>query len=75
MVTRATAHQASTLMSPTALFDMVSDPYQTRNITDESPEILKQCREYLARWLGEQQEKGLAEPDPVLEVLRERKQD
>jgi arylsulfatase A-like enzyme len=57
---------------PIELYDMVDDPYQTRNIGDECPEVIAQCSRYMADWIQEQRMKGYCIPDPLQEILRER---
>ena len=57
-----------------ALYDMESDPYQTRNIASEQPETLNECLSMLERWTLMQYKKGNVVSDPLLEIVRERGQ-
>jgi hypothetical protein len=57
---------------PVELYDMAADPYQTRNLCDEHPEIVDRCSRYMAEWMQEQWAKGHCIADPLLEILRER---
>ncbi len=58
--------------APVELYDMVEDPYQTRNICDERPEIVQECSHFMEEWIQEQRMKGHCIPDPLEEILRER---
>jgi arylsulfatase A-like enzyme len=58
---------------PVELYKIVEDPHQTRNLRDEEPETVHRCEGLLSGWLDEQTRKGDAAPDPVEEVLRERR--
>lgn len=60
---------------PIELYDMQSDPYQTKNIAPENPELVTSGNSLLTSWLDEQYAKGDIIPDPLLEVLRERQKD
>ena len=57
---------------PVALYDMRNDPYQTRNLAGEQPEILHRMDHYLSEWLHEQRVKPCAIPDPMEVVWQER---
>ena len=57
---------------PVALYDMDEDPYQTRNLAEQEPDLLAQMDHHLAEWLREQSVKPYAIPDPMQVVLRER---
>jgi len=57
---------------PVELYDMVEDPYQTRNIRDDRPGVVQQCSRFLEDWIQEQMLKGHCIPDPVAEILQER---
>lgn len=59
-------------MEPIELYDMRSDPYQTRNIRDDNPEIVEQYGSYLTNWVQDQRDKGHCIPDPLMEIVRER---
>ena len=54
------------------LYNMVEDPYQTRNIRDDHGDIVQQCDHFMTEWIHEQMLKGHCNPDPVEEILRER---
>jgi len=57
---------------PVELYDVEEDPYQTRNIRDERPDVVQLCSHYLAEWSQEQALKRGCIPDPLTEILRER---
>ena len=57
---------------PVELYDMIDDPYQTRNLRDECPEVVRQCDHHLMEWIHEQLGKGHAVPDPMVVILEER---
>ncbi|UCC61591.1 MAG: sulfatase-like hydrolase/transferase [Anaerolineae bacterium] len=57
---------------PVELYDVEADPYQTRSIRDERPDVVQLCSHYLAEWSQEQALKGHCIPDPLTEILRER---
>ena len=59
---------------PTELYDMEGDPYETRNLAAERPELVSRHRGMLSEWLGEQMRKPHWRGDPLGEVLRERSQ-
>jgi len=59
--------------APVELYDMTRDPYQTRDIAAESPEIVGACSALMEDWLQEQMTKTAWVGDPLSEVLRERK--
>ena len=54
------------------LYDMESDPYQTRNLREERPDIVRQCDHYLTDWVHEQLSKGHVIPDSMWAILQER---
>ena len=57
----------------TELYDMVNDPYQTRNIAKDKPEIVCACNDYyMNHWLEEQKNKKHWQGDPFDDVLKER---
>ena len=58
---------------PIELYDMVDDPYQTRNLAPDQPETVGRCRVYREAWVAEQ----MAKPpsggaDPISLILAER---
>ena len=57
---------------PVELYDMVQDPYQTRNIRDDHPDLVEQCDRFLTEWIEEQKAKGHCTPDPLQEILQDR---
>ncbi len=57
---------------PVELYDVANDPYETRNLASERPDIVQQCDHHLTEWLHEQRSKGHNIPDPLGEILRER---
>ena len=56
----------------TALNDMEKDPYQTKNIAGEQPEVTRKCAGLLKGWLAAQRKKGNVTADPLSEILQER---
>ena len=58
--------------SPIELYDMTEDPYQTRDIAAESPEIVGACSALMESWLQQQMAKSAWVCDPLSEILRER---
>jgi len=54
------------------LYDMKADPFQTRNIRNEHPGIIRECSYLLEEWIQEQMQKRPCNPDPLVEILRER---
>ena len=57
---------------PVELYDVSNDPYQTRNLRDERPEVVRELSSFLTQWVNEQMMKGHCMPDPLEEILRER---
>ncbi|MHB9131768.1 MAG: sulfatase family protein [Armatimonadota bacterium] len=57
---------------PVELYDMVHDPYQTRNIAAERLDILHQCETTMDAWVLEQKQRPNWVSDPLEEILRER---
>lgn len=55
------------------LYDIVNDPFQTRNLAAEKPGTVAQMDHYLVEWLHEQSSKPTSIPDPLQVELRERK--
>lgn len=58
--------------APVELYDMISDPYQTRNIAAEKSEVVGECSRKMADWVQQQMAKPHWVCDPLGEVLRER---
>lgn len=59
-------------IEPVELYDMVSDPYQTRNLRDEQPETVDRCSRLMEEWVQEQRMKKHAIADPLVAILEER---
>jgi arylsulfatase A-like enzyme len=57
---------------PVELYDMINDPYQSKNIRGEHPDIVQQCDHFMTEWKHEQMMKGHCITDPVEEILKER---
>jgi choline-sulfatase len=68
-----TYHDYGYPFDPIELYDIVADPYQSRNIRDDSPDVVEQCTKWLDAWLAEQHAKPHAIPDPMQAILDERK--
>lgn len=58
---------------PVALYDMTSDPYQTRNLVADLPALANEMDAKLNDWLAQQSRKPYAIPDPFQTVLHERR--
>lgn len=54
------------------LYDMINDPYQSRNIAAENGSIVSECKNHCNQWLAEQQSKPHWKGDPFDRVLAER---
>lgn len=54
------------------LYDTVRDPYETRDLAAECPEVLGRCRALMDSWVAEQEGKPNWKSDPIQEILRER---
>jgi len=59
---------------PLQLYDLHADPYQTHNIADERPPLLAELDHLLMDWLHEQAMRDGGGPDPLLDVLRQRRE-
>lgn len=59
-------------MEPVELYDIIADPYQTRNLRDELPEVVNDLDHKLNEWLHEQLTKDHAIPDPFHAAMVER---
>lgn len=57
---------------PVELYDMTVDPYQTRNLAAEQPDVVQHCSYLMEEWVQAQRAKGHVIPDPVDEILCER---
>jgi arylsulfatase A-like enzyme len=52
------------------LHDMVNDPYQTQDVSEQHPEVVAELNNHLTDWRHEQIRKGAA-PDPLELMVRE----
>ncbi|MDO8684491.1 MAG: sulfatase [Armatimonadota bacterium] len=60
-------------LDPVQLYDLEKDPYQTKDIKNERPDIVCECEDYYMNdWLKTQRAKPHAIPDPFNAVLKER---
>ncbi|MBN1902797.1 sulfatase [Candidatus Sumerlaeota bacterium] len=57
---------------PVELYDIIHDPYQTKNIRKERPDISAQCKDIMKNWIEEQKGKKNFICDPLEAILRER---
>lgn len=57
---------------PVELYDMTNDPYQTRNLSRDKPDVLRQCDHYMNEWVYEQRQSGASCCDPLDLVIAER---
>jgi arylsulfatase A-like enzyme len=54
------------------LYDMKNDIYQTQNIADNNPELLKSCRTTMENWVEKQLNKRAKVVDPLNKIIAER---
>jgi arylsulfatase A-like enzyme len=54
------------------LYDINQDPFQTRNLAAEFPDVVNNCQKMIEVWVSEQIRKRNWHSDPLLEVLKER---
>lgn len=54
------------------IYDMVHDPFETRNLISELPDVLEKCRRILREWVAQQMQRPNAGPDPLAAILQER---
>ncbi len=54
------------------LYDMIADPYQTKNLAKELPEVVEHCDRLLGEWIAEQQARGDRIPDPLALIVEKR---
>ena len=59
---------------PVELYDMQNDPYQTTNIADESSDLVNKCSDLMHNWVEQQLAKSQWQSDPLLEILKDRRQ-
>lgn len=57
---------------PEELYDMIRDPFQTENLIGDQPEIARDCREKMQRWVEEQKHKPDWHGDPLEKIVSER---
>ncbi len=57
---------------PVELYDMTRDPYQSRNISEQEPQIVQECEGLMEQWVTEQKSKPHFHGDPLDAVLEER---
>jgi arylsulfatase A-like enzyme len=57
---------------PVELYDMETDPYQTRNLAEEQPQLRAELLQRMAAWVEEQRALSGWRPDPLTAILHER---
>ena len=57
---------------PVELYDMEADPYQTRNLAADEPALAGGLLQTMDAWVEGELARGGWQPDPLLEILRER---
>jgi len=57
---------------PVELYEISTDIYQTRNVRDEQPNLVRQCKDILESWVEQQMARPNAIEDPLRQILRER---
>ena len=57
---------------PVQLFDMETDPHQTRNIAPAEPDTVARCTLMMDEWVDARRAPDGWPPDPLMTVLRER---
>lgn len=67
----ATYHGGLHLFDEEMLFDLASDPHETKNLLGERPEIAGHCARILARWHSEMMAGNGDGVDPMQTVLAE----
>lgn len=70
---KATVDPYGYTFEPLQLYDMSADPYQTRNLADTQPQLVDRCDRLMTEWVCQQLAKDGWRPDPLLEILRERR--
>ncbi len=58
-------------LPPIALFDLQTDPHQTRNLAPQHPELVDHGLALLERWTTEQMTKSDQAIDPLWQIMRE----
>jgi len=56
---------------PVELYDMEKDRFETHDISEENPEIVRECDHHLAEWLQQQRAKDHLIPDPFDLILQD----
>jgi len=64
-----TYHPGAFRFPPVQLFDMQSDPYETRNVAEQNPEIVKEHEQLLTQWEKEMLGSADAKDDPMQKVI------
>lgn len=54
------------------LYDMINDPYETKNLAPDCTGIVEDCRKIMDDWVSQQMKKSNFSTDPLREILRER---
>ncbi|MFC1525964.1 sulfatase [Candidatus Latescibacterota bacterium] len=57
---------------PVELYDMEADPYQTRDLASEDPELVAQLLGQMDRWVEEERGRDGWRSDPLMDILHER---
>ena len=58
---------------PVELYEMGEDPYQTRSLCTERPDLVERCSNIPTEWLQQQWTKPHYHGDPLEAILQERK--
>lgn len=58
--------------APVELYDMIDDPFQTRNLAEEDPECVGKCSRLMSEWVQQQMMKPHWVSDPISDILNER---
>lgn len=56
---------------PVELYDMENDRYQSRDVSDEEPDVLHECDSHLAEWVQQQRSKPHLIQDPLETILQD----
>ncbi|MCH8296172.1 sulfatase [Candidatus Poribacteria bacterium] len=65
-----TYHPGLFQFPPVQLFDMHADPHETKNVSAEHPDVVKECDHLLAEWHQEMFGHHGALPDPMQKVVQ-----
>jgi len=66
-----TYHRFEYPFKPVELYDIPRDPYQTKDISKDKPEIVQLCDSYLSEWIQIQKSKGHVITDPIDTILKD----